>query len=105
MKKLLFLSIILISIFIISFSAYNKFNYRNDSKNHYVSIDNLVSEAITTISGYTDELSKHMSKNVYLKLNVYALYDKDSDNSDSIKVSLTLNEVNQHKKMMKSLHI
>lgn len=98
MKKLLFLSIILISIFIISFSAYNKFSNRSDSKNHYVSIDNLVSEAITTRSGYTDELSKHMSKNVYLKLNVYALYDKDSDNSDSIKVSLTLNEVNQHKK-------
>ena len=40
------------------------------SQHHYIDINNLVEEAYTTDAGYSSEVAKHMSLDVYKKSNI-----------------------------------
>lgn len=56
---------------------------------------NLVKEAFLTNKGYTNELSKHMSQQVFKRTNIYNAYVLN--NKKTYKVNFSLNEDSQTK--------
>lgn len=87
------ISIILVSI-LVTILIYNHINY--NPHNHYVDIDNYVTEAFTSTQEYNSDMEKHISKDVYNASNMYKYY-KGFNQNQPIKLSVTLNEINQHK--------
>lgn len=86
----------IIAIIAIIIGGITLFNYVSYDHNKYVDINDLVNKAYTSSKGYDSDIAKHMSKDVYNKSNSYSAY-KDLDYKKPIKLSLRLNEINQHK--------
>ena len=84
---------LIIAIIIIIIASVLVYNGRH---NKYVNINNLVSKAYTSSTGYNADMAKYMSKDVYNKANGYIIF-KDYDCKRPIKFSLRLTEINQHK--------
>ena len=62
-----------------------------------VNIYNVVKEAFLTDKGYSDELSKHMSQEVFKTINIYNAYPVNSpDYTKPIKVKFSLKEDSQN---------
>ncbi|MDA8441562.1 MAG: hypothetical protein M0Z55_04215 [Peptococcaceae bacterium] len=64
----------------------------------YVDISNVVKEAFVTDKGFSDELSKHITKEVFNKTNIYNAYPFNSPEFEKpFKVDFSLREVSQKK--------
>ena len=80
------------SIFITTEKNNKSINVKN------VDIYNVVKEAFLTDKGYTSELSKHMSEQVFKTTNIYNIYNVNSaDYEKSFKVDFSLKEDSQNK--------
>ena len=77
--------------------AFIAIQYLNKNKiNKYVDIKNLVSETYTTPDGYSENLKKHVSENVFKSSNAY-LYYNDLKSGKVETPHMAINEINQHK--------
>lgn len=87
--------IILILIIPISFIYYQKVN---NKVNKYIHVYDVVKEAFLTDEGYSDKLSKHISKEVFEYINIYDTYDvNDPEYKKPFKVDFKLREDSQKK--------
>lgn len=108
-NRKIFLILFIVSIFI--FTLFRVINNKNNIK--YVDITKVVKETFLTDKGYSNELSKHISQEVFNQLNVYDCYDvNSSDYKKPFKVDFSLKEDSQTKekdivyvKMIYSVHI
>lgn len=83
-------------ICIFTFTACGKDN-KNDTKE--VDIYNVVKEAYLTDKGYTSEVSKHMSKEIFQRINLYSIYNINSPDSKKLyKIDFSLKKDSQKKK-------
>ena len=81
-------------IFAFIFISCGKSNTSDNTKN--IDIYNVVKEAFLTDKGYSDELSKHMSEEVFKKINIYNNYAvNDSEYKKTFKVDFSLKEDSQ----------
>lgn len=72
---------------------------RNNANADKINIDEVVKEAFITDKGYSDELSKHISKDVFDKINVYNVYAVyNSEYSKPYSLDFNLNESSQEAK-------
>ncbi|AJD31110.1 hypothetical protein VT96_0211160 [Clostridium sporogenes] len=86
--------IILILIIPILFIYYQKAN----NTNKYIHVYDVVKEAFLTDGGYSDELSKHISKEVFEYINIYNTYPvNDPEYKKPFKVDFKLRENSQKK--------
>lgn len=95
-KKNIVLSIgLILCLGIMSIYAYTKFMPKWFSdKDMY----NVVKEAFLTDKGYSKELSKHMSQEVFKSINIYNIYNVNSpDYKKPFKVEFNLNENSRFK--------
>ena len=84
-------------IYAVTFTACGKRD--KDSGIKEVDIYNVVKEVFLTDKGYTDELSKHVSKDVFEGTNIYGIYDVNSiDYTRPFDVEFSLKEDSQNKK-------
>ncbi|HDK7168965.1 TPA: hypothetical protein PTV44_002881 [Clostridium botulinum] len=87
--------IILILIIPISFIYYQKVN---NKVNKYIHVYDVVKEAFLTDEGYSDKLSKHISKEVFEYINIYNTYPvNDPEYKKPFKVDFKLREDSQKK--------
>ena len=64
----------------------------------YVDINDVVKEAFVTDKGFSEELSKHMDKEVFDKVNIYNAYPVNSPEfKKPLKVDFSLREIAQKK--------
>lgn len=64
--------------------------------NKTVDIYNIVKEAFLTDKGYSEDLSKHMSQEVFKRTNIYNVYNVNDPNyKKPFKVNFTLKEDSQ----------
>jgi len=92
MKSLL----ISLSFFICIVTSCGRINKNINIK--YVDINNVVKEIFLTDTGYSKELSKHISSEVFKQTNIYNVYNvNDHDYKKPFKVDFSLNEVSQTK--------
>ncbi|WP_215831929.1 hypothetical protein [Pelorhabdus rhamnosifermentans] len=68
----------------------------------YVDIYDVVKDAFVTDNGYTNELSKHMTEEVFKRIN-YKKYNKDTKYIKPLKVDFSLKEVYQTKDNVNNL--
>lgn len=92
-------SFICMALFLIAptliFLSCEKSNAKINNKN--VDIYNVVKEAFLTDKGYSDELSKHMSEEVFKKINIYNAYPVNSpEYKKPFKVDFSLKEDSQN---------
>lgn len=81
-------------VFISIFTGCGVINKNSNAKN--VDIYNVVKEAFLTDKGYSDELSKHMSEQVFKRTNIYNTYNVNSpDYKKPFKVEFSLKEDSQ----------
>lgn len=93
-KYILFLAI---GIFIFIFTSCNK-NAQNKTINKN-EVYTIVKEAFLTKDGYTDKISKHMSKDVFNKINSYKVYSlNDKKHKQPVKINLDLKQKSQETK-------
>lgn len=79
------------------FTSCGKNNKSNDNKK-YVDIYNVVKETFLTDKGYTNELSKNISEEVFKKTNIYNAYNVNNpDYKKPFKVDFSLKEDSQNK--------
>ena len=79
--------------FIFIFASCGKSNSKN------INIYNVVKEAFLTDKGYSDDLSKYMSEEVFKKTNIYNTYDvNNSAFKKPFKVDFSLKEDSQNVK-------
>lgn len=102
-KKKCIKYLIMLIAFMFIFTSCEKSNASkkiNTSSNYkYVDIYNIVKEAFLTDKGYSDDLSKHMSEEVFKKTNIYSLYSvNDPEYKRPFKVDFSLKEVSQSAK-------
>lgn len=65
----------------------------------YVDVYDVIKEAFLTDKGFSDDLSKHMTKEVFDKTNIYKAYPVNSpEYTKPFKVDFTLRELSQKKK-------
>jgi len=64
----------------------------------FVEINDVVKEAFLTDKGFSDELSKHMTKEVFNKTNIYNIYPVNSPEfKKPFKIDFSLKEISQRK--------
>ena len=91
-KKFLILLLIYVSVF----TACGNINKSNNIK--YVDINTVVKETFLTDKGYSNELSKHISPEVFKQTNIYNTYNvNDPDYKKPFRVDFSLKEVSQNK--------
>ena len=91
--KYLIMLIGLIFIFLYCGKAYISRNKNN------IDIYNIVKEAFLTDKGFYDELSKHMSEEVFVKTNIYKAYAVDNpEYKKPFKVDFSLKKNSQQAK-------
>lgn len=96
-KYILFLTIG-IFIFIFTSCSKNTQNTQNKSVNKN-EIYTIVKETFLTKDGYTSEISKHMSKDVFNKVNSYKVYSlNDKKYKQPVKINLDLKHKSQETK-------
>ncbi|HID0780472.1 hypothetical protein NVT68_010970 [Clostridium botulinum] len=66
--------IILILIIPILFIYYPKVHNKINNINKYIHVYDVVKEAFITDGGYSNKLSKHISEEVFKKINIYNNY-------------------------------
>lgn len=94
-KKNTTICFIICILFICVFTSCGKGNKNNTKE---VDIYNVVKEAYLTDKGYTSELSKHMSKEMFEKTNIYSIYNiNTSDSKKLYKIDFNLKEDSQEK--------
>lgn len=72
---------------------------RSNANNEKINIYEVVKEAFITDKGYSDELSKHISEEVFDKINIYSVYEiNNCEYSKPFNVDFTLNENSQEVK-------
>jgi hypothetical protein len=82
-------------MFICILGVYETNNMNRSNKN--IDIYNVVKEAFLTDKGYSNELSKHMSKEVFIKTNIYDTYAvNDPEYKKPFKVTFSLKEDSQN---------
>jgi hypothetical protein len=82
-------------VFISVFTSCGKSNVGSNTKT--VDIYNVVKEAFLTDKGYSDELSKHMSQEVFKRINIYNAYPVNSpEYKKPFKVDFSLKEDSQN---------
>ena len=91
---------IFLVLFIICISIFTLFTVINKNSNiKHVDITNVVKETFLTDNGYSNELSKHISQEVFKQTNIYNAYDVNSaDYKKPFKVDFSLKEDSQTKK-------
>jgi len=68
------------------------------NKNKYVDIYDVVKEAFITDKGYTDDIAKHMTKEVFDKTNAYKSYPVHKlEYIRPFRIEISLKQVAQHK--------
>lgn len=93
-KIFLIMSILFIGLFTFTFCG----KANKDSNVKEVDIYDVVKEAYLTDKGYSKELSKHMSKDVFERTNIYNTYNVDDPKyKKPFKVAFYLNEDSQSK--------
>lgn len=93
-KYILFLTIF---IFTFVFTSCNK-NTQNSNIDRN-EIYTIVKEAFLTQSGYSNEISKHMSEAVFNNINVYKVYSlNDKQYKKPVKINLDLKQKSQETK-------
>ena len=93
-KIFLMMSILIMSVFI--FASCGKANKESSVKE--VDIYDVVKEAFLTDKGYSKELSKYISKDVFERTNIYNTYNaSDPKYKKPFKVQFYLNEDSQSK--------
>ncbi|WPC39657.1 hypothetical protein [Clostridium sp. JS66] len=86
--------LIMLIVFISIFTSCGKNNTDNNSK--AVDIYNVVKESFLTDKGYSDELSKHISQEVFKHLNIYTTYPVNNpEYKRPFKVDFSLKEDSQ----------
>lgn len=86
--------LIMLVTLIFIFTSCGKSNISSNTKN--IDIYNVVKEAFLTDKGYSDELSKHMSEEVFKKTNIYNNYAVNSpEYKKPFKVDFSLKENSQ----------
>ncbi len=89
--------VIMLMVFISVFTSCGKSNTGSNSKT--VDIYNVVKEAFLTDNGYSNELSKHMSQEVFKRINIYNAYPVNNpEYKKPFKVDFTLKEDSQNVK-------
>ncbi|WP_125153443.1 hypothetical protein [Clostridium rectalis] len=92
-KKKIIIAILIASIALISLFMYHGKN------NEKIDIYNIVKETFLTDKGYYDELSKHVSENVFKHTNIYTVYGLNNPKYNKpFKINFNLKEKLQHKK-------
>ncbi|MBZ9608909.1 hypothetical protein G9F73_013980 [Clostridium estertheticum] len=88
------------ALFIVCISIFTLFTVINKNSNiKYVDITSVVKEAFLTDNGYSNELSKHISQEVFKQTNIYNAYPVNSaDYKKPFKVDFSLKEDSQTKK-------
>ncbi|AJA46833.1 hypothetical protein CPAST_c07330 [Clostridium pasteurianum DSM 525 = ATCC 6013] len=98
MKKkiliILFLAFFIFSTYLLCNMSYNN---SNNEKYHYVEIKNLITEVYQYPNGYDSYLEKFVSKQVYAANSLSSGFYTSPNIKRPIKISLKLNEINQHK--------
>lgn len=91
---------IFLILFLVCISIFTLFRLINKNSNTtYVDITKVVKETFLTDKGYSNELSKHISQEVFNQLNIYGCYDvNSSDFKKPFKVDFSLKEDSQTKK-------
>lgn len=80
-------------VFALIFLSCGKSNLDTEKINIY----NVVKESFITDKGYSNELSKYISEEVFEKINIYNIYDVNNpDYSKPFNVDFTLNEKSQN---------
>lgn len=96
MKRIIFLIMLIALIFVFLYCGKSKIL---NTRKKYVDIYNVVKEAFITDKGYSYELSKHMSEEVFKRTNIYNAYPVNSpEYKKPFKVDFNLNEKSQAKK-------
>lgn len=87
-------------LFLVCISIFTLFRLINKNSNiKYVDITKVVKETFLTDKGYSNELSKHISQEVFNQLNIYGCYAvNSSDFKKPFKVDFSLKEDSQTKK-------
>lgn len=86
--------LIILIVFVSILASCGKDTTTNKNKN--VDIYNVVKESFLTDKGYSDELSKHMSEEVFRKTNIYNTYPiNNAELKKSYKVDFNLKEDSQ----------
>jgi hypothetical protein len=99
-KKFLKKNIILSIVFILCLSIMSTYAYTKFMPGWFSGSDTytVVKEAFLTDKGYSDELSKHMSQEVFKRINIYNTYNVDSpDYKKPFKVDFSLKENSRFK--------
>ncbi len=87
---------ILLGLLILALGACGKPKKTDAPK--YVDINDVVKEAFVTDKGFSDELSKYMTKEVFNKTNIYYAYPINSPEfKKPFKVDFSLREISQKK--------
>lgn len=90
--------IILILIIPILFIYYQKVNNKVNNINKYIHVYDVVKEAFITEKGYSNKLFKHISEEVFKKINIYNTYPvNDPEYKKPFKVDFKLREDSQKK--------
>ncbi|WP_195745663.1 hypothetical protein [Clostridium botulinum] len=90
--------IILILMIPILFIYYPKVNNKVNNINKYIHVYDVVKEAFITEKGYSNKLSKHISEEVFNKINIYNTYPvNDPEYKKPFKVDFKLREDSQKK--------
>lgn len=94
MNKKIILLLLSLVMFVFLFISCN----RSTLNNKYVDIYDIVKKAFLTDKGYTDDLSKYMSNDVFRKINIYNAYPVNSpEYKKPFKINFDLREVSQIK--------
>ncbi len=70
----------------------------NENVNHKKKVDiyNVVKDAYLTDKGYTEDLSKHMSKDTFNLINIYSVYGRNGNEyKKPFKINFSLKEISQ----------
>ncbi len=97
--------LILISILVlILISGLMFFKIKSKPKEHYITVNNIISKVYTCKDGYNEEMKDIVSEEAFLKANLYKYYDTPSFKRP-ISIDIKINELNQKKLIIRYLYI
>lgn len=72
------------------------FKIKSKPKEHYITVNNIISKVYTCKDGYNEEMKDIVSEEAFLKANLYKYYDTPSFKRP-ISIDIKINELNQKK--------
>lgn len=93
----LYVKYIFVLVVVMGVSMFNGCSSISNASN--IDISNVVKEAFITKDGYSDELSRHMSEEVFKNVNVFNTYDVDNtEYVKPVKINFSLKEFSRESK-------